>query len=165
MPQRKPSFDVRHELLQTQPYQSITQESFLSLVRTSSVVSRRIARVVEPYGLSVQQYNVLRILRGAGADGLPTLAIRDRMIEEGTTITRLIDKLEKAGHVERQRSSPDRRQVLCSITDRGLKLLTQLEPPIVAAQDTVMSTLTHEQQHQLIALLGILRVNAPLEDC
>lgn len=162
---RKPSLDVRHEIQQTQPFQSLTQETFLSLVRTSSVVSRRIARVVEPHGLSLQQYNVLRILRGAGDEGLPTLAIRDRMIEEGSTITRLIDKLEKAGHVERRRSASDRRQVLCAITDAGLTLLTQLDPPIIAAQDAVMTTLSPEQQHQLIALLGILRVNAPLGSC
>jgi DNA-binding MarR family transcriptional regulator len=78
------------------------------------VVNRSLARVVEPSGLSLAQYNALRIIRGAGAGGIPTLSIRERMIEEGTTITRLLDKLEEAGLIRRERSYPDRRQVLCS---------------------------------------------------
>jgi len=73
------------------------------LVRTASIVNRALARVVEPYGLSLAQYNALRIIRGAGSGGIPTLSIRERMIEEGTTITRLLDKLEEAGLIQRER--------------------------------------------------------------
>src|SRR5574338_316366 len=83
----------------------------------SSIVHRAVARVVEPAGLSLAQYNALRIVRGAGPGGIPTLSIRDRMIEEGTTITRLLDKLEDGGLIRRERNFPDRRQVLCFITD------------------------------------------------
>lgn len=108
--------NLQQELQQTRPFRSDAQEAALALLRTASVVSRRFARVVEPQGLSLAQYNVLRILRGAGPDGLPTLAIRDRMIDEGSTVTRLLDKLEAAGLVTRDRSRPDRRQVLCRIT-------------------------------------------------
>ena len=81
----------------------------MALLRTASVVRRAVERVVEPSGLSLAQYNALRIVRGAGAGGIPTLAIRERMLEEGTTITRLLDKLEDAGLVRRERSFPDRR--------------------------------------------------------
>jgi DNA-binding MarR family transcriptional regulator len=70
------------------------------------------------------------IMPSAGADGLPTLAIRDRMIDEGSTVTRLLDKLEQAGLVTRDRSRPDRRQVLCQITSAGEALLTTLDPDV-----------------------------------
>src|SRR5215217_3038572 len=104
---------VQAEIRQSRPFRSAAQEATIALLRTASVVSRAIARVVEPSGLSLAQYNALRIIRGAGAGGMPTLAIRERMIEEGTTITRLLDKLEESGLIERERTAPDRRQVIC----------------------------------------------------
>ena len=78
----------------------------MALLRTASVVTRAFARLVEPSGLSWPQYNALRIVRGAGSGGIATLAIRERMIDEGTTITRLLDKLEAAGLIRRERSRP-----------------------------------------------------------
>ena len=88
------STGVRGEIRQGKPFRSRGQEGAIALLRTASVVRRAIARTVEPHGLSLAQYNALRIIRGAGAGGVPTLAIRERMIEDGTTITRLIDKLD-----------------------------------------------------------------------
>ena len=85
---------VQSEIKQRKPFRSRGQEATIALLRTASVVSRAVARVVEPSGLSLAQYNALRIIRGAGAGGIPTLAVRERMIEEGTTITRLLDKLD-----------------------------------------------------------------------
>src|SRR5215211_4838212 len=117
---------VQAELQQRKPFRSRGQEATIALMRTASVVSRAVARVVEPSGLSLAQYNALRIIRGAGAAGIPTLAVRERMIEEGTTITRLLDKLDDAGLIRRERSYPDRRQVLCFVTDAGRKLLDTL---------------------------------------
>jgi len=148
---------LQQEIQQTRPFRSEAQEAALSLLRTASVVSRRIARVVEPEGLSLAQYNVLRILRGAGPDGLPTLAIRDRMIDEGSTVTRLLDKLEVAGLVTRDRSRPDRRQVLCRITQAGLDLLTQLDPAVDAADESVSGTLSDGERLTLIELLARIR--------
>src|SRR3982751_3958794 len=123
---------LREELKQTRPFQSPAHEALLSVLRTAAVVQRVTAQVVEPSGITVQQYNVLRILRGAGEAGLPTLAIRDRMIEEAAGITRLLDKLESAGYVVRERSTPDRRQVLCQITLTGLAPLSALDAPMAA---------------------------------
>src|ERR671921_535272 len=108
---------VQAEIGQKSPFRSPQQEATVALLRTASIVSRALARVVEPFGLSNAQYNALRIIRGAGAGGIPTLAIRDRMIEEGTTITRLLDKLEEAGLIRHERSLPDRRQVMCFVSD------------------------------------------------
>ncbi|BAH37501.1 MAG TPA: MarR family transcriptional regulator [Gemmatimonas aurantiaca] len=152
--------NLQQELQQTRPFRSDAQEAALALLRTASVVSRRFARVVEPQGLSLAQYNVLRILRGAGPDGLPTLAIRDRMIDEGSTVTRLLDKLEAAGLVTRDRSRPDRRQVLCRITPEGLTLLTTLDPEVDAVDAAVSVTLTGDERRTLVDLLAKIRADA-----
>jgi DNA-binding MarR family transcriptional regulator len=149
--------NLRDELKQTRPFHSSAHEAVLSILRTAAVVQRHISQVVEASGVTIQQYNVLRILRGAGEAGLPTLAIRDRMIEEAAGITRLLDKLEKAGYVVRERSTPDRRQVLCQITPSGLELLASLDEPVDAVNATALAELSDEQQKTLIELLGTIR--------
>ncbi|MEP6731381.1 MAG: MarR family transcriptional regulator [bacterium] len=120
-------------------------------------MQRHISQVVEGSGVTIQQYNVLRILRGSGSTGLPTLAIRDRMIEEAAGITRLLDKLENAGHVVRERSTPDRRQVLCQITPAGLRLLAALDEPVDAANDLAIGMIDDGEMHHLVELLGAVR--------
>ena len=150
---------LQAELHQRKPFRSRGQEATIALLRTASVVSRAVARVVEPSGLSLAQYNALRIIRGAGAGGIPTLAVRERMIEEGTTITRLLDKLEVAGHVVRERSTPDRRQVLCHITPKGESLITALDAPMDAANQRAGSHLDDEERQQLVELLGAVRAS------
>src|SRR3954471_4224017 len=114
---------VQTEIKQGRPFRSKKQEGTIALLRTASIVGRAIGRVLEPWKLSLAQYNALRIIRGAGTGGIATLAIRERMIEEGTTITRLLDKLEDAGLVRRERTLPDRRQVICYATPKGKRLL------------------------------------------
>ena len=103
---------LQAEMGQGRPFKSLEQEATVALLRTASLITRAFARLVEPAGLSWAQYNALRIVRGAGRAGIPTLAIRERMIDEGTTITRLLDKLEAGGLIRRERSEPDRRQVV-----------------------------------------------------
>ena len=148
---------LRDEIKQTRPFTSSSHEAVVSILRTAAVVQRHISQVVEGSGVTIQQYNVLRILRGAGTVGLPTLAIRDRMIEEAAGITRLLDKLETAGHVVRERSTPDRRQVLCQITPAGLRLLTALDEPVDAANHLALTMLDDEEKQTLVELLGAVR--------
>jgi DNA-binding MarR family transcriptional regulator len=145
------------ELKQTRPFQSAGHEAVVSILRTAAVLQRHIALVVETNGITIQQYNVLRILRGAGDAGLPTLAIRDRMIEEAAGITRLLDKLEGAGYVVRERSTPDRRQVLCQITPLGLGILARLDAPVDAVNDTALRMLDEPERKTLVELLGAVR--------
>ena len=159
-PERKLSAEARQELQQSRPFRSESQEATIALMRTSSVVGRRFARIVEPHGISLAQYNVLRILRGAGDEGLPTLAIRDRMIEEGSTVTRLLDKLEASGLVTRSRCRPDRRQVLCLITEQGKALLLKLDPLVDAADQAAVAMLSPETRRQLIDILAQIRLGA-----
>jgi len=149
--------ELRDELKQTRPFQSPAHEAVVSILRTAAVVQRHIAQVVETRGISAQQYNVLRILRGAGEAGLPTLAIRDRMIEEAAGITRLLDRLEVAAFVVRERCTPDRRQVLCRITPPGLALLASLDAPVEEVNTRAVAALTVDEQRNLVTLLGAVR--------
>jgi DNA-binding MarR family transcriptional regulator len=148
---------VQREIRQSKPFRSTAQEATIALLRTASVVSRALARVVEPSGLSLAQYNALRIIRGAGTGGIATLSIRERMIEEGTTITRLLDKLEDADLIRRERSFPDRRQVLCFVTDAGRKLLESLDPVVNAADEEAVASLSEAQLDRFIELLDAVR--------
>ena len=155
--QRPSTRSIQQEIQQVRPFRSRAQEATIALMRTASVMSRRYARLVEPHGVSLAQYNVLRILRGAGPEGLPTLAIRDRMIDEGSTVTRLLDKLEQARLVTRDRSRPDRRQVLCRIAPAGEQLLTTLDPVMDETDIATMSVLNDEALAQFIELLATVR--------
>jgi DNA-binding MarR family transcriptional regulator len=162
MPKARPgtrarSSAVQSEIRQNKPFRSTAQEATIALLRTASVVHRSLARVVEPAGLSLAQYNALRIIRGAGTAGIPTLSIRERMIEEGTTITRLLDKLEEAGLIRRERSYPDRRQVLCFVSDAGRALLDDLDPRVNAADEAVVASLDAGQLDRFIELLDHVR--------
>jgi DNA-binding MarR family transcriptional regulator len=146
---------------QRRPFKSRNQEAAVALLRTASVVTRAFARLVEPSGLSWAQYNALRIIRGAGRGGIPTLAIRERMIDEGTTITRLLDKLEAAGLIRRERSEPDRRQVLCYATEAGRRLLDGLDPKVDALDEAVVGFLSPVRLDGLVRVLEEIReVNA-----
>jgi MarR family transcriptional regulator, organic hydroperoxide resistance regulator len=138
---------------------SATQTAAVSLMRTADLVRRTVAAVVEPQDVTLQQYNVLRILRGAGEKGLPTLDIAERMIEQTPGITRLIDRLESKKLVLRERCPTDRRQVFCRITAEGLELLNRLDQPVRDAEATGLAGLSAEQLHQLLALLDCLRRN------
>jgi len=148
---------VQSEIRQSKPFRSPAQEATIALLRTASVVHRTLARLLEPSGLSLAQYNALRIIRGSGAGGVATLSIRERMIEEGTTITRILDKLEDAGLIRRERDYPDRRQVLCYATDAGWKLLDSVDPQIDAGDEEIMASLSDGQVEQLIELLDAVR--------
>ena len=149
---------IVRELKQKKPFPSKAEEAAVTLLRTADVIRRFIGTVIEPHGITSQQYNVLRILRGAGEEGLPTLVIRDRMIHEAPGITRLLDKLEAAGLARRERSSPDRRQVLCHITDAGLAMLDKLDADMKEADNVAVGNLSDADQRQLLKLLEGVRV-------
>lgn len=144
----------------SRPAQSPREEVIPELLRTADIVRRRIASVLAPFNVTPQQYNVLRILRGSGPAGLPTLEIGDRLIEETPGITRLIDRMESHGWVIRERSRDDRRQVICRLTPAGNDLLGQLDPVVAAAPTAVLSRLPEASARQLRAILA--RIRQPL---
>ena len=152
---------LQAEMGQRRPFRSKRQEAAVALLRTASLVTRAFARLVEPAGLSWPQYNALRIVRGAGSGGIATLAIRERMIDEGTTITRLLDKLEAAGLIRRERSLPDRRQVLCFVTPEGRRVLDGLDPKVDALDEEVTGELSGPRLSAFLDMLeDIRRANA-----
>jgi DNA-binding MarR family transcriptional regulator len=151
---------IQSEIKQSKPFPSKTAEGVVALLRTTDVLRRVLSEVVGARGITLQQYNVLRILRGAGAEGLPTLEIGERMIEQSPGVTRLLDRLEAKALVRRERCPRDRRQVTCRISSDGLAALTNLEKPLARAQGALLGRLGDSRTSQLIHLLDELRVAA-----
>jgi len=149
---------LQRELKQNRPFAAPAQEAALALIRTADLMRRSFAAVIEPLDITVQQYNVLRILRGAGERGLPTLAIAERMIEQTPGITRLVDHLEGKKLARRERCATDRRQVFCRITGAGLALLAQLDEPILDAEKSALRDLSDPQLARLMSLLEQARI-------
>jgi len=128
----------------------------VALLRAADRVRRRAARIVEPHGLTLQQYNVLRILESAREDGVPTLEVAARMIEETPGVTRLLDRLEAKAYIRRQRCPRDRRQHLCWLSSEGARLLARLKPAVSAEQERVLERLEVRRREQLTALLDVI---------
>lgn len=145
------------EIRQTRPFSSLREEGVLALFRTADVLRRRVGGAIEPRGITAQQYNVLRILRGAGKAGLPTLEIADRMIERAPGITRLLDRLESKNLVLRARCAKDRRQVFCTLAPGGARLLRRLDRPVAAAVEAALGMLSKAQLATLLQLLDRIR--------
>jgi len=162
MPRKKSQ--LQQELQQHRPFVSRSHELTVGLLRTAAVVRRELDRGLEGSGLSGAQYNVLRILRGAGPDGLPTLEVRERLIDAAPGVTRLVEKLAAAGLITRQRTASDRRQVICRIAPAGREMLARLDPLVHAAIERVGARLTNAEQHHAVTLLDALRRPRPPRD-
>ena len=145
------------EVLPEEKFRSREQQATLGLLRTSDALKRHYARVIEPHGITLQQYNVLRILRGAAPDGLPTLTVGERMIEQTPGVTRLVDRLESKKLVDRVPCPKDRRRVFCRITPEGLALLEELDAPIDQADAQAVSVLRENDLGLLIEMLDRVR--------
>src|SRR4051794_13544577 len=143
---------LQDELRKREPFASAEQEAVLGLFRTSDRMQHRFARLFRKYKLTPSQYNILRILRGEGK-ALPCLEIAQRTITVVPGITGLIDRLEEAGLVTRQRSEEDRRVVHVSITQAGLDVLDRLDTPLLELHRGLMSHLSGEELTELIRLL------------
>jgi DNA-binding MarR family transcriptional regulator len=144
---------LQEELQQTKPFASPRQEAMLALMKTADGVRRGIAAVLEPHGVTMQQYNVLRILRGAGPKGIPTLSIVGRLIEETPGVTRLLDRMEARGWVKRERCERDRRVVYAIITESARELLARIDPLLAEFEKDSLPLLSEPEVQTLIALL------------
>jgi DNA-binding MarR family transcriptional regulator len=140
-------------------FRSREQQAAIGLLRTADVVKRSFSQMIEPHGITLQQFNVLRILRGAGSEGLPTLTIGERMIEQTPGVTRLVDRLEKKGLVARAPCAKDRRRVFCRITTKGLDLLKELDEPVTRWDTRAVSVLPPSDLDSLIDLLDRVRAS------
>lgn len=137
-------------------------EAYLELVRAHDSLSRDSQKFFQAHGISEQQYNVLRILYVRdGGGGIPCSAISARLLNRVPDITRLLDRLEKAGLVARKRCPSDRRVVRAALTEAGHELVEMIHEPLVQHGETRMSVLSEDELRTLTELLGKLRVPAP----
>lgn len=148
---------LQDEIKQTRPFATLEQEALLSIERTAAVLGHQLAEALKPHGITPTQYNVLRILRGAGEAGLCRHEVRDRLVAQVPDVTRLLDRLETAGLIIRQRESDDRRYVTTRITPAGLALLEELDSGICQIHRNQLGHLGEERLRDLIDLLAAAR--------
>ena len=149
--------ELRDEIKQGKPFESLEQEALLSIERTAAVLMHGFADSLKEYDITPTQYNVLRILRGAGRAGLCRNEIRDRLVAQVPDVTRLLDRLEESGLVERERAEQDRRLVTTRITKAGLTLLGRLDVPVARSHRERLGHLSAAQLRSLIGLLAQVR--------
>ena len=148
---------LRAEIRQRKPFTSLEQEAFLSVARTEAALREHLEQVLKPFDISFSQYNVLRILRGAGQGGLCRNEIRDRLVDRMPDVTRLLDRMEETGWVTRTRGTEDRRQVSTYLTKAGKDLVDALDGPVAEEHGRRLGHLTKTQLRTLIELLAAAR--------
>ena len=151
---------LRSDLQQKKPFGSLEQEAFLNIGRTEAALCDALEEVLKASGVSITQYNVLRILRGAGAEGLTRNEIRDRLVNRMPDVTRLLDRMEDAGWISRQRGEEDRRIVSTHLTRPGRTLVDSLDAPVAEEHQRRLGHMTKTQLRTLIDLLSIARQKA-----
>jgi DNA-binding MarR family transcriptional regulator len=152
---------LQRELKMSKPFATAEVEAFLALLRTSDQLCRYLSAVLKPSDLTMAQYNVLRILRGAGHPGLPCGEVRARLVTWDPDITRLLDRLEARKLIQRTRSRRDRRVVQVTICHSGLELLARIEKDelLSRADRAMLGHLPPEDLTRLIDILEAIRVN------
>jgi DNA-binding MarR family transcriptional regulator len=160
--------DMISELRQTRPFAVSEEELYLSFIRTTDLLGRACHALLKDSGISPPQYNVLRILRGAGEAGLPCGEIAARMVTRDPDVTRLLDRLEQRGLIARGRGTEDRRVVSTRITGAGRALLNTLDPEMHELHQRQLGFLTADEQsvllEQLTRVRAALDVEAPLAE-
>jgi DNA-binding MarR family transcriptional regulator len=139
-----------------QAVKSVEEEALLSIARTAAVLGTP-PEALKPFKLTTTQYNVLRILRGAGDPGLCRNEVGQRLVTKVPDVTRLLDRMEAAGLIVRQRGGDDRRFVATRITEKGLKLLDKIDRELPAIHGRQLGHVGQKRLRELIALLEEVR--------
>jgi DNA-binding MarR family transcriptional regulator len=145
------------EIRQSKPFASVEEEAFLNLGRTFQFLQEKAAALLKDYQLTPPQYNVLRILRGAGPDGLTCSQASERMLSPDPDMTRLLDRMEARQLIERERSREDRRVVVTRITKAGLDLTAEIDRPLNELFHKLMGPAGKGRLKDLIDTLELLR--------
>jgi DNA-binding MarR family transcriptional regulator len=148
---------LHDEVPHKKPSKSLDEEALVSIARTAALFREYIERLLAPHGLSMTQYNVLRILRGAGPKGLCRNEIGQRLISRMPDVSRLLDRMEQAGLVRRVRGTEDRRLVNTRLTEQGRTLVNDLDPIVAKSQSERLAHMTQDQLRTLIDLLSLVR--------
>jgi DNA-binding MarR family transcriptional regulator len=149
--------DLQTEIKQRKPFTSPTAEALLSVLRTAAVLEHHLSEALKPYGITHTQYNVLRILRGAGTSGLCGREVAERMVSKVPDISRLLDRMEEMQLVDRERDPADRRHVTARISSKGARVLEQATPQLAAVERTRFTGLEPERVKLLIESLAQIR--------
>ena len=153
------SLKLVDEIKQSKPFASPETEACLNLKRTAALFEQQLVELLRPYGITPTQYNVLRILRGAGSEGLCRYEVGDRLVAPGPDVTRLLDRLEKTSLISRARDNENRRLVKATITQAGLDLVASLDDPIRRLHITQLGHLGKTNVRALNELLTNARLN------
>ena len=148
---------LRDELKMSKPFKSVEEEALLSIARTAALLEHAGAEALKPFKLTITQYNVLRILRGAGDPGLCRNEVGQRLVTKVPDVTRLLDRMEAASLIVRQRGGEDRRYVATRITEKGLKLLDKIDRELPAIHGRQLGHVGQKRLRELIALLEEVR--------
>jgi DNA-binding MarR family transcriptional regulator len=149
---------VYHEIHQTKPFRSLEEEVYIAIRLTSQVMDQPWAQYLrKTEGISPSQYNLLRILRGAGVDGRTMREVAERMINRDPDVTRLADRTVKLGLARRMRDTEDRRVVKLFITEKGLEMLARLDAAVVVFLKQVLGGLGPKRLKMLRDLLSETR--------
>jgi DNA-binding MarR family transcriptional regulator len=150
---------LQTELQMSRPFESLEQEVHVEIQRTAQIAMRWVLEALKPSGLTPPQYNVLRILRGARPEALKCSTISQRMIADDPDLTRLLDRLEAAGLVEKSRDPADRRAMNVRITAKGLQVLEAAAKAVRDRIDTALAPLGRKKLELLADLLEQVRAN------
>jgi len=145
------------EIRQAKPFQSREEEAFLNLGRTWEFLQKRVADLLKAHQLTPTQYNLLRILRGAGSEGITCSQATERMLTPDPDITRLVDRMETQGLIRRERTPEDRRVVLVRITDSGLDVTNRIDAPLHQLLQQSLGRIGRQRVAELIDTLEALR--------
>ena len=154
------SANLQSEIKQKKPFPRVTAEALLSVLRTAAVLEHQVNETLKPYGITHTQYNVLRILRGAGDNGLCGREVGERMVSRVPDVSRLLDRMEDTGLIKRERDPGDRRHVTARITRKGLAMLDQATPELEAVERARAGEIPTSQLQQLIEVLSTVRGNS-----
>jgi DNA-binding MarR family transcriptional regulator len=149
--------EILKEIRQRHPFPTKAEEAAVSLLRTVAVLSQAMEDFLKKHDLTGTQYNVLRILRGAGDAGWSCKEIGERLVQREPDITRLLGRLEKRGLISRKRDPADRRSVLTTITRRGLSLLDALQPELSRMSRNQFRTIKDDEMEKLLRTLDKIR--------
>ena len=149
--------DLRTEIKQTRPFGSLQEEAYLSVIRTAAMLSHSFNDALKDRGITGTQYNALRVLRGAGPSGLCRNEVRDRLVARVPDATRLLDRLERMGLIERERGGDDRRVVTTRITPAGIRLLADLDEPTLALHQQQFADTDEAELRTLVSVLEHVR--------
>jgi DNA-binding MarR family transcriptional regulator len=155
---------LQDELKQSKPFRSLEQEALLSIERTAAILSHGVADALRRYEITPTQYNVLRILRGAGEQGLCRNEVRDRLVAQVPDVTRLLDRMEEMGLVDRERAEDDRRMVFTRLTRKGTQLLARIDEPVARLHHRQLGHLNAAKLRTLIELLAEARQGSGHDD-